>query len=226
MRKLIQLLTLCTLMVLGSISNTAQAQRSVRGKSRTAASKPRTTATAKPQSAPSILGTWVTDALQFLGADEESEMQFTKGNVYFTYAAGNVLHTRMQIEGKMELEGMSMEIGVDVRCDGSYKKSGNDVTIESAPSATAKVELTKFNLKLSDEMKAGLSALGMTEASITKMVKDESSKSMQNISDFKEAMSEIEGTFTIKSLTATTMAVFEETGKSFTFTRVQNNQKK
>lgn len=225
MRKLIQLLTLCTIMVLGSISNTAQAQRSVPGKSRTAASKPRTTATAKPQSAPSILGTWVTDVLQFLGADEENEMDFTKGNVYFTYAAGNVLHIRMQIEGKMEQEGMSMEMGVDVRSDGSYKKSGNDITIESDP-ATVKVELTKFNLKLSDEMKAGLSALGMTEASITKMVKDESTKNMQNISDFKEAMSEIEGTFTIKSLTATTMAVTDETGKTLTFTRVQNNQKK
>lgn len=164
------------------------------------------------QATPSLIGTWVANGRQFMENDREMQEMFQKANLTFTFTA-TALSIGFDLEGKVEEEGVNMELGVKVNGKGTYKKSGNKISVIFANSKPT-ANLYKFKLNLDAETKAAMEAMGMGDEYFKKMFNQEIQKA-----GFEDMYKQIAGETTIKELTASTLILTDEKGIDMVFHR-------
>lgn len=203
-------ITILTILML-LVAFTAQAQKPKTGNART-------TTTNKTQAAPSLLGTWIAR----IGADDEDI--YANNDLHITFAPGNVV----LIKGSFEITAPVSDAGdeiiviVDVNAYGSYKKSGNNITIDiDQNSVTTESDI---GVVLSDETKAKLAEKNMNELNYEKKLEKEA-KDKIHISEFVKVFAEIIGkNFSVKSLTAKTL-ILDDKVSQLNFKRAEEKQK-
>lgn len=158
-------------------------------------------------SEPKLEGEWVGDVKALLGEDTK---EIQKAEMVLHIEADK-LSMAIDMEGKVEEDKSSMDIGIKAVIEGSYTREANELTLTTDPSK-ATIEIYKFDIELDEETKALLTAAGMTEEQLK-----ESFKKEMHPADLVKEMPN--GKMTIKELTATTLILVDDTGKEMSFKR-------
>lgn len=156
---------------------------------------------------PKLEGEWVGDVKALLGEDTE---EIQKAEMVLNIEADK-LSMAIDMEGKVEEDKSSMDIGIKAVIEGTYTREGNELTLTTDPSK-ATIEIYKFDVELDEETKALLTAAGMTEEQLK-----ESFKKEMHPADLVKEMPN--GKVTIKEITATTLVLVDDTGKEMSFKR-------
>lgn len=202
-------ITIFTILML-MVAFTAQAQKPKTGNART-------TTTNKTQAAPSLLGTWEMDI-------STNDDDFSAG-LYITFAPGNVVLIKVSFDITSPVSDAGDEIRVlgDVSAYGSYKKSGDNITIlVDQNSVTTESDVHVF---LSDETKAKFAEKDMNESNYEKKLEKEVRENI-DFSKFAKIVTEINGkNLSVKSLTAKTLVLDGKDDLKLNFERAEEKQK-
>lgn len=210
------LFALLTLMLAFS----AQAQPTATNKARTTtASKARTTTASKAKSYP-LNGRWVADMLRYMENGDNTE--YTKANIEFAFACTDSIYylaMTLKAEIKVYYEDCTIDVGLSATKAAEYDPENGVTSISDLPL----VDITKFNVKLSPELKKSLTEKGVTEADLKKHLEDE-----MDWTECSAACSDLISHFSgkVKSVTANTLVwEFFDGGETFTFTRAKDTAK-
>ena len=163
------------------------------------------------ESSPSIIGTWVCNGKDMI-EDKEVRQMFQKIDFTFTFTAKELTMVFV-MDGNIQQNAISMDMGMKVTAKGTYQKSGNKLST-SFTKTKPSIDLYKFKLNVKPEMKEALESMGMGEEAMRKMINDE----MKN-NDFSDSFKDAEGELTIEELTANKLVIIGEDGKKMVFHR-------
>lgn len=194
------ILLVCAFMSIGTLNASAQKSNS---------KKP---AKAAKVAEASLQGTWATSDVSSLLGDEAALMM-KSANASFKFGASD-FSLLFDVLVTPDQDGMSMEMGVKFVFKGTYSKQNNSLFLKPDPESLD-IDIYKFSINLPEEQKAAMKAMGITEESLKAMIVSgvKKDKMLTTMSDsFSKPL-------TIAVLTATTLAITDETGKTLTFTR-------
>ena len=207
-------ITIFTILML-MVAFTAQAQKPKTGNART-------TTTNKTQAAPSLLGSWSTD----ISPELEDEDVYFDVSLYFTFAPDNVILIKYEflVANEDTDNGDEVSFEGEISAYGSYKKSGNDITINiDLNNVTTELDV---DIELGEATKAALEEENLNESNYIKRLKNEAMKSFGFSEVARTLIDAIDGAnFTIKSLTAQNLVLGETDGPKRTFEREEEKQK-
>lgn len=154
--------------------------------------------------AQSLLGTWYTHDSSIIGDDISGLSKF---EMTFTFTSKGTATLGFNIEVQQEEEGMQCTVGIKCDCKGTYKKTGNSLSMNLT---NKKAEITKLDVDLSPEMQQALTAMGMTKQALLDMIK-KGIKPDDMAKEMAKEIDDISGALTISSLTSTSLVLKDET---------------
>ena len=117
-----------------------------------------------------LKGSWVADAKKFVGAEDQKNIQEASMIFNFDGEALSIV-IEMDMHFAEESVQMSIDMGIRMSCIGKYTLADRVITPNSFVTAP-KVEVTKFNLNCSDEVRNALNEAGMNEDKLKSMLLD------------------------------------------------------
>ncbi|MBQ0049460.1 MAG: hypothetical protein KBT12_04360 [Bacteroidales bacterium] len=160
----------------------------------------------------SLQGKWITDAHQLV--DDESANPFKTADLIFEFTQQKVKIT-MHLAGKLESDGIGMDLGIKMTADYGYTKKGNTIEL-NANGSKPQFNLYKFKLEVDAETREGLKAAGITDEYFKKEFEKQFTAGEMN-----DLFNTMEATFTITSLTPTTLVLTDTDGESLNFKRTK-----
>lgn len=161
--------------------------------------------TSNAQAEASLIGKWVCDAKEMMG-QKEAALQSCILTMDFSASA---ISMKLEMEGKQNNQGMSMEMGLRVTYKASYTRDGNTITVK--PSKEKPVaDLYKFELdKKTEDM---LKIAGLTKETLQQSM----TQTMAN----STSLDHME-TLQITQLTDTDLTLTDKKGQEMHFKRIK-----
>lgn len=159
-----------------------------------------------------LQGTWVSDAHQWF--NDKSLDSFETADLVFEIAPKQIKMT-FNLSGKMESDGFTMDLGFRMTGNYAYKKTGNTIEMKSNGNKP-KFSITQFKFHVDEETRAALNAAGVTDDFFKKELEKQFTTG-----EINEVFKTIEGTFTITTLTPTTLVLTDTEGESIKFKRTK-----